>query len=560
MFRKKTYTEKALKIAAAALEVVDEKIESDLYNHRPDEVPLNHEWQFNGFWDSFSSSKKKLAEKRTSFNIGLMNGVAFKYYDGDARDFEIFLEQAIRMGIAGGAEIVQQIGKVDNKHSKFFSLGSKYSKGFAERHLDEASIEVDRSDVDADVRHTRTQEQTEGADYSAAICFNLQGTIVQEVAELEKLLGAAARFSNTLLSSHYFEQQQTQRYNAYKLWADSEMLHKDKISDAVRTFNRNNLILNQSESANLFKPIEYSLDENFFEMSPLEREQYAEKRAALYDKIQPQHWYASVAQEIISELSEFLKNLKLFLLRFYANGSALALEISSECSGSSDEHSVVSIDKLIERIEDYRFSGEFNIKLIPKTIGSSEYIDIHGWVRHTCEYDRDEGLYRPSGLSVYGGRETDPSSFFYNFISDHDEKLSKFLPKVSTEVVSEDPPKFLTFAIAFESVMFAIQKVKDQEYSFLKNDFSGLGVSKAHKRFSAEIHNSSVVLRIYRIYIVLKGEFDDGHRFSEYISSEQFIYTFEAGTKKIVDFLVTNPRASNGYKVKEWFVVGVDVQ
>lgn len=135
MFGRKSYSNKALTLAASALEVVDARITWDLIDQKPDGVPRDSEWQFDGFSDIFSSKRKLAAEKRTSFNLGLMTGIVSKYYDGNPSDLDDFTKSAIKIGVMGGKGLVKEFGKLDRKHPAMFATGIDYARGFSERHL-----------------------------------------------------------------------------------------------------------------------------------------------------------------------------------------------------------------------------------------------------------------------------------------------------------------------------------------------------------------------------------------------------------------------------------------
>lgn len=135
MFGRKSYSNKALTLAAAALEVVDARITWDLIDEKPDGVPRDAEWQFDGFADIFSSKRKIAAEKRTSFNLGLMSGIASNYYDGNAAELDDFIKSAVKIGVLGGKGLVKEFGRLDRKYPSMFATGIDYARGFSERHL-----------------------------------------------------------------------------------------------------------------------------------------------------------------------------------------------------------------------------------------------------------------------------------------------------------------------------------------------------------------------------------------------------------------------------------------
>lgn len=135
MFGRKSYSDKALTLAAAALEVVDARITWDLIDQKPEGVPRDSEWQFDGFASIFSSKRKLAAERRTSFNIGLMTGIASNYYDGKAGDLDDFVKSAIKRGVLGGKTLLKEVGRLDRKYPSMFAAGVDYAVGFSERHL-----------------------------------------------------------------------------------------------------------------------------------------------------------------------------------------------------------------------------------------------------------------------------------------------------------------------------------------------------------------------------------------------------------------------------------------
>ena len=135
MFRK-TYSSSALTLASNAVRVIDEKINFDLDQHRPNEIPADSEWQISGFFSMFNKKRTIAAEKRVAFNSGVIAGVVKYFYDGEGKHFDEFLKLAIKNGLREYKIILKQKDKIEKKYPNEFSIGFQYSKGFLNRHFE----------------------------------------------------------------------------------------------------------------------------------------------------------------------------------------------------------------------------------------------------------------------------------------------------------------------------------------------------------------------------------------------------------------------------------------
>ena len=132
---KKSYSELALTRAINAVRVIDENIISDFNNYGPKEIPNHDDFQIKSFSSVFNLSRKKKAAQRVAFNIGLISGVVNNFFDGESKDFDIFLKNAVISGAHMGETVIKDLGKVEKKNSKEFEIGFQYAKGFIERNL-----------------------------------------------------------------------------------------------------------------------------------------------------------------------------------------------------------------------------------------------------------------------------------------------------------------------------------------------------------------------------------------------------------------------------------------
>lgn len=116
------------------LKELDVRIEEDFDNYPPEGIPRDHEWQMSGLGDLlFNSKKKKKASQRSSFNFGVMTGLASYYFDGKPSEFDKFLKKAVFSAVQS-PKIVMIGKKFSNKFSKEFSTGVKWSTHFRERY------------------------------------------------------------------------------------------------------------------------------------------------------------------------------------------------------------------------------------------------------------------------------------------------------------------------------------------------------------------------------------------------------------------------------------------
>jgi hypothetical protein len=64
-----------------------------------------------------------------------MTGVANFYFDGKPAELNRFVKLAVIAGVYSGKTVAKDIGRVERKSPKEFSIGYNYANGFIERRM-----------------------------------------------------------------------------------------------------------------------------------------------------------------------------------------------------------------------------------------------------------------------------------------------------------------------------------------------------------------------------------------------------------------------------------------
>ena len=130
-----SYSNKSFLLTINILKELDERMPEDFEIYPPNGIPKNNEWQRTGLVDYlFNSDKKKKAQQRSVFNLGVMTGLADHYYDGKPSEFDKFLLKAV-MSAVDFPKVVMSAKTYAKRYPKEFSVGVQWSTSFRERYV-----------------------------------------------------------------------------------------------------------------------------------------------------------------------------------------------------------------------------------------------------------------------------------------------------------------------------------------------------------------------------------------------------------------------------------------
>ena len=131
-----SYSKQSIAAASNSLRILDDNLNYDFEEDKPEGIPSNKDFEATGIGDMFfNSEKKKKAKLRQDFNSGVIYEVCLFHYDGKPRGFESFCLKAIKNLASMGSVIASAFKKSFNNQTPEFNTGRKWGKTFVKRRI-----------------------------------------------------------------------------------------------------------------------------------------------------------------------------------------------------------------------------------------------------------------------------------------------------------------------------------------------------------------------------------------------------------------------------------------
>ena len=125
-----------------SLNILDKHLTDDFHEHKPEGIPIDSEWENDGFIDLiFNSHKKQIAQKKVDFNAGVITELCLHHFDGTNKDLENFCIKAIKDGLYKGSTLVARFKKVFNNPTSEYYIGRDWGQGFLKRNIQNGPVD-----------------------------------------------------------------------------------------------------------------------------------------------------------------------------------------------------------------------------------------------------------------------------------------------------------------------------------------------------------------------------------------------------------------------------------